>query len=168
MGRRCAARSLDLGPTVTAVAATAALSATGFAVAAFLAGGELGGFGYAGADLLQVFGFTLGWIGLVGVLAALVLQQAGESRAVRAARRAEEEAPSGYTTYADEADVIDDGVTVEIEPAERDEHDDDRPESEDDAADTGDFDALADQPTEEVRPVSGSPSGPPPRSASAT
>ncbi|AUN39440.1 hypothetical protein ASU32_04935 [Tsukamurella tyrosinosolvens] len=160
VGRRCAARSLDLGPTVTAVAATAALSATGFAVAAFLAGGELGGFGYAGADLLQVFGFTLGWIGLVGVLAALVLQQAGESRAVRAARRAEEEAPSGYTTYADEADVIDDGVTVEIEPAERDEHDDDRPESEDDAADTGDFDALADQPTEEVRPVSRQPVGP--------
>ncbi|CAM3845815.1 cell division protein PerM [Tsukamurella ocularis] len=153
VGRRCAARSLDLGPTVTAVAATAALTATGFAAAAFLAGGELGGFGYAGADLLQVFGFTLGWVGLVGVLAALVLQQAGESRAVRAARRAEGEAPSGYTTYADEADVIDDGVTVEIEPAERGDHDDDRSEPEDDAADTGDFDALADQPTEEVRPA---------------
>ncbi|CAM3220307.1 DUF6350 family protein [Tsukamurella hominis] len=160
VGRRCAARSLDLGPTVTAVAATAALAATGFAAAAFLAGGELGGFGYAGADLLQVFGFTLGWIGLVGVLAALVLQQAGESRAVRAARRAEEEAPSGYTTYADEADVIDDGVTVEIEPAERGEHADDLPEPEDEAADTGDFDALADQPTEEVRPVSRQAVGP--------
>ncbi|MGX9293947.1 DUF6350 family protein [Tsukamurella paurometabola] len=159
VGRRCAARSLDLGPTVTAVAATAVLTATGFAAAAFVAGGELGGFGYAGADLLQVFGFTLGWVGLVGVLAALVLQQAGESRAVRAARRAAEEAPSGYTTYADEADVIDDGVTVEIEPADREAHDDQRA-TEDEAADTGDFDALADQPTEEVRPASRQAVGP--------
>ncbi|WP_139058087.1 DUF6350 family protein [Tsukamurella pseudospumae] len=162
VGRRCAARSLDLGPTVTTVAVTALLTAAGFTAAAFVAGGELGGFGYAGADLLQVFLFTLGWVGLVGVLAALVLQQAGESRAVRAARRAEEEAPSGYTTYADEPDVIDDGATVEIEPAQRGDHDGDRAGDPDDdlreydesAADTGDFDALAEQPTEEVRPVS--------------
>lgn len=159
VGRRCAARSLDLGPTVAVVAATAVLTATDFVAAAFVAGGELGGFGHAGADLLQVFGFTLGWIGLVGVLAALVLQQAGESRAVRAARRAEEEAPSGYTTYPDEADVIDDGVTVEIEPVSRGEHDD-LPEPEDDAADTGDFDAVSEQPTEEVRPVSRQAVGP--------
>lgn len=156
VGRRCAARSLDLGPTVTTVAATALLTAVGFTAAAFLAGGELGGFGYAGADLTQVFLFTLGWIGLVGVLAALVLQQAGESRAVRAARRAEEQAPSGYTTYADEADAIDDGVTVEIDPVERAAHDDpaDPADSAEEPADTGDFDAVAEQPTEEVRPVS--------------
>lgn len=150
VGRRCAARSLDLGPTVASVAVTALLTAVGFTAAAFLAGGELGGFGYAGADLPQLFLFTLGWIGLVGVLAALVLQQAGESRAVRAARRAAEEAPSGYTTYADEAEVIDD-VTVEIDPVERDEVQDDGAEDAD--ADTGDFDALADEPTQEVRHV---------------
>ncbi|BDD81173.1 hypothetical protein TPB0596_09360 [Tsukamurella pulmonis] len=163
VGRRCAARSLDLGPTVTAVASTALIAAVGFGAAAFLAGGELGGFGYAGADLAQVFLFTLGWIGLVGVLAALVLQQAGESRAVRAARRAEEQAPSGYTTYADEADVIDDGVTVEIEPADRAEHDAEtaeQSEQEVDPADTGDFDAVAEQPTEEVAPVSRQAVGP--------
>ncbi|BDH55935.1 DUF6350 family protein [Tsukamurella sp. PLM1] len=161
VGRRCASRSLDLGPTVTSVAVTAFLTAAGFTAAAFLAGGELGGFGYAGADLLELFGFTLGWVGLVGVLAALVLQQAGESRAVRAARRAEEEAPSGYTTYADEADAIDDGVTVELDPVDRPDDaapsDADEPAAvdaaEEDAADTGDFDALADEPTQEVRPV---------------
>ncbi len=154
VGRRCAARSLDLGPTVTAVAVTALLTAAGATVAEFLAGGELGGFGRAGADLPQVFGFTFAWIALVGMLAALVLQQAGESRAVRAARRAQEEAPSGYTTYADEADAIDDGDTVEITPADRADHEDGEAGEPDEAADTGDFDAVAEQPTEEVRPVS--------------
>ncbi|CAM3781866.1 DUF6350 domain-containing protein [Tsukamurella strandjordii] len=165
VGRRCAARSLDLGPTVASVTTTAALTAVGFTAAAFAAGGELGGFGYAGADLPQLFGFTFAWIALIGVLSALVLQQFGDSRLVRAARRAEDEAASGYTTYADEADVVDEKTaaaeTVEIVPADREEHevteeltvDPGAAPARPDDADTGDFDALAEQPTSPVRPV---------------
>ncbi|GAB3132421.1 hypothetical protein GCM10027289_20430 [Tsukamurella serpentis] len=169
VGRRCAARSLDLGPTVTEVAVVALATATGFTAAGFLASGELGGFGYTGPDLARLFLFTLAWIGLVGVLAALILQQAGESRAVRAARRAEEQEAAGYTTYSDDADLPDQ-VTVEIDPAARDGADGSEPDGcapgdpgaaaaaapssdPDGAADTGDFDAVDDEPTEEVRPV---------------
>ncbi|WP_148281395.1 DUF6350 family protein [Tsukamurella sp. 1534] len=165
VGRRCAARSLDLGPTVREVGVTALLTAAGFTAAAWIAGGALGGFGYAGADIPQLFLFTLAWIGLVGVLAALVIQQFGDSSAVRAARRAEEQAPSGYTTYADEADAVDEEVatapTVEFDPVDREgtghpdaaEGVEDAPAEDDPHADTGDFDALADEPTQEVRPV---------------
>lgn len=173
VGRRCAARSLDLGPTVTAVATTALFTAAGFTIAAFAAGGTLGGFGYAGADLPQLFGFTFAWIALIGVLSALVLQQFGDSRLVREARRAEAEEVGGYTTYADDDDVVDAKTaaaeTVEIAPADRDEHlapdadeateeltvdpADGRSRRNDPEPDTGDFDALADQPTSPVRPA---------------
>lgn len=157
VGRRCAAHSLDLGPTVASVATTALLTASGFTAAAYIAGGTMGGFGYAGADLLALFGFTLAWIGLVGVLSALVLQQAGDSRLVRAARKAEVAAPSGYTTYADEADIDEAAAsaeTVEIVPVDREaETDGPAPHDDESHADTGDFDALADEPTEELRPA---------------
>ncbi|ADG79891.1 Integral membrane protein OS=Tsukamurella paurometabola (strain ATCC 8368 / DSM / CCUG 35730/ CIP 100753 / JCM 10117 / KCTC 9821 / NBRC 16120 / NCIMB 702349/ NCTC 13040) OX=521096 GN=Tpau_3306 PE=4 SV=1 [Tsukamurella paurometabola] len=174
IGRRCASRTLILGPTVASVATTALFTAAGFTVAAFAAGGTLGGFGYAGVDLPQLFGFTFAWIALIGVLAALVLQQFGDSQWVRAARRADEHAASGYTTYADEDDVVDDRTaaaeTVEIVPADRDSRtgatdevteeltvdpDDGRSGPADDEADTGDFDAVADQPTSRVRQARG-------------
>ncbi|GAA1016552.1 hypothetical protein GCM10009551_105000 [Nocardiopsis tropica] len=99
------------------------------------------------------------------MLSALVLQQFGDSRLVRAARRAEDEAASGYTTYADEADVVDEKTaaaeTVEIVPADREDHevteeltvDPGAAPARPDDADTGDFDALAEQPTSPVRPV---------------
>lgn len=168
-GRRCAEFDPELGPTVRNVAASAVLVAAGLTGGAALGGGVLGGLGYAGADLAELFGFTLAWVGLIGVLTAILTQQFGDNRAAAARRREAVVESGGYTTFADEADeptaqvptvsrpggdtadagdIADasgapgaDRATEEIEPHAA--------QAGDESPETGDFDAV---PTEQLAP----------------
>ncbi|MDF0589411.1 DUF6350 family protein [Tsukamurella sp. 8F] len=107
-GRRCAAADPELGPTLKTIGVAALATAAGITAASWLAGGQLGGSGRVGLDLPELFFFTFAWIMLVGALAALAVQQFGDTRAVRSTKRAgRADGPAGYTTFADEPDDAD-------------------------------------------------------------